>query len=141
MLLKQLIIIIILVLPYFAIGQGTASIAGLVSSEDSGDPVPYATVALLKDGAVVEQIQTNRRGGYHFSEIQAGKYKLLVSQRGYTPIIIENIHILTYQHFDLNPSFEYGSYNSNDTLRVNYRDLITTEGEQFGVVNEKERGN
>ena len=141
MLLKQFIIFIVLSLPYLAIGQGTASIAGLVSSEDSGDPVSYATVALLKDGAVVKQIQTNRRGGYHFSGIEAGKYKLMVSQTGYTPILIENIHILAYQHFDLNPSFEYGSYNTNDTLWIDYRDLIKTEGEPFGIINKKEREN
>lgn len=143
MLLKKIFFALLFVCPCLIMAQGSASIAGMVSSEDSGDPVAQATISLLQDGAVVEQIQTNSRGGYYFSKIPAGNYQIQVTQRGYTPIVINHIHILAYQHFEINPSFEYGSYDDDTPLLIDYRDMIQKDENQsqLGIVNKKKRQN
>ncbi len=121
--------------------QKGGSISGLVSSEDAGDPVAHAAITLSLNGAVVLQTQTDSKGSYSIQYLETGQYQMVVSSFGYATVVISDIHILAYQHFDINPMFEYGSYDRSDTLQISYRELIPQEETHFGVANQKKGKN
>jgi outer membrane receptor protein involved in Fe transport len=64
-----------------AFGQ-SSSLQGTVT-DDSGEPVMFATVKLEKDGSLITGTQTDFDGKYSFSNIDAGTYDLAVSYVGY----------------------------------------------------------
>lgn len=69
----------ILTLPGWVFGQGsTGDVRGTVK-DNTGEPVPFANVILLKDGFQFRGTQTDIDGIYLFKAIPAGNYEVQVS--------------------------------------------------------------
>ena len=70
------------------------ALKGTVTDEDSGETLPFATVQLLKNGALYQGAQTDLDGAYRFSNIDPGTYDIQVDYTGYPPKKLEGVPIL-----------------------------------------------
>ena len=91
--LRLLTITITLIsLSSFSIAQsGSGSIRGTVIDERSGDPVPYANIALKVGGSIVLATTTNFDGKYSLKPIQPGKYDVEISYVGFSTSITNGV--------------------------------------------------
>jgi len=67
-------------------GPAAYTIAGMVVSASGGTPLDRAEVSLTTPGprgSPIAQTITSENGGFRFDRLQAGKYRLEVSRRGY----------------------------------------------------------
>src|SRR5687768_3561410 len=60
----------------FSEGEGVYAVSGKLTYCETSDPVPTATVHLLKDGAMISETWTSPDGGYEVSWISPGTYIL-----------------------------------------------------------------
>jgi outer membrane receptor protein involved in Fe transport len=83
--------IIIYLLLFLSFQQAFGQISGRIT-ETAGQPVPFATVAILKsaDSSLVKSALTNEKGNFQFDGVTEGKYVLRISmvgyQTGYSPV-------------------------------------------------------
>jgi len=68
-------------------------IEGKVTDSDTGEPIIYGPVSLLKDGLKVAENQTDLDGNYKFEGILDGKYNIELSYVGYQAIVTEEIPV------------------------------------------------
>src|SRR5262245_23420395 len=61
----------------------TSSIAGRITTSDTGAPIRGAEVRLSSDGRFSRLAVTNGEGRYELRDLQAGDYKLTVSRTGF----------------------------------------------------------
>jgi len=120
--MKKLLLALLLICPLLMMGQ-SSTVNGQVSSEDSGDPVAGAMISLKKDGAVVTQLYTNHKGDYTIPSIKQGVYTIEITKSGYATIIITEVDLMAPQHIQINPAFEYGSYDTDEVLEISYKEL------------------
>ncbi len=73
-----------LVLLVCACISGAAWAAGLEGTilDPNGQPVPGASVSLLRALVVIDRVQTNAEGAYKFADLSEGAYQLAASARG-----------------------------------------------------------
>ena len=69
------------------------SLQGKVTDANSGEPILFGTVALMKDGNVVKGVETDLDGNYYFSDINPGIYDVEASYVGYSPARITDVII------------------------------------------------
>jgi len=70
-----LLFFIMLVSAVTAFAQtGSQSLQGVVTEQETGEPVMFANVALYKNGALVTGVQTDYDGKYSFNDIDPGTY-------------------------------------------------------------------
>jgi len=67
---------------------------GVVSDDASGEPTPFALVALFQHGSFLKGTETNLDGSYSFTLDSLGFYDLEVSYVGYATLEINGIAIL-----------------------------------------------
>ena len=72
---------------------GLGSVYGFVSDKETGESIPFANVAILKDGKVITGSQTDFDGKYIIRTINAGTYTLQISCIGYQTQQVTNIVI------------------------------------------------
>ncbi|MDR0363790.1 MAG: carboxypeptidase regulatory-like domain-containing protein [Bacteroidales bacterium] len=84
---------IMLALHGFAFSQGAGSLFGVVTDRESGEPIPFANVAIMANGAIVTGAQTDYDGKYAIRAINPGTYTLRVSSIGYQTVDIQGIVI------------------------------------------------
>lgn len=76
-----------------AYGQGnTGDLRGTVK-DDMGEPVPFATVALMRDGQIITGTTADIDGNYTIRAIVVGTYTLRVSSAGFPEKKIEGLDI------------------------------------------------
>ncbi len=75
------------------LAQTTGNLKGKVIDVGLDEGLPYATIVLQKEGAIILTTQTDFDGNYNFSNIQGGTYDLLVSFVGYPKILTEGVVI------------------------------------------------
>ncbi|MBK9255424.1 MAG: carboxypeptidase regulatory-like domain-containing protein [Saprospiraceae bacterium] len=78
-------------LQLFSSVQESGTIEGKVSEVNSGEPIIFATVALYKNGVLVNGIETDLDGNYFLSEVQPGTYDMEASLIGYATQKLKNI--------------------------------------------------
>ena len=76
-----------------AFTQTTASLQGVVTDKDKGEPLIAANVAIYKNGVLVTGTQTDFDGRYSFNPVDPGVYDLEVTYVGYTPQKITGITV------------------------------------------------
>lgn len=85
--------------------SGAGSISGTVKEERSGDPVPYANIALKVVGSIVLATTTNFDGKYSLKPIQPGKYDVEISYVGFSTSItngvVVNANSITFHNASL----------------------------------------
>jgi outer membrane receptor protein involved in Fe transport len=96
-LFKWLVITIFLLVPSMHIHaqQKTSFISGIIKDRSSGLPIEKATVELLADssGKSISTIISDKSGQFRFADLDTGRYILVISFAGYTPIK-RNINLL-----------------------------------------------
>lgn len=71
------------------------ALSGKVTDQDAdNEPLPFAAVSLLLDGAFVQGTTTDISGNYFFSNIDPATYDIEVNYTGYPPTRIEDIPVL-----------------------------------------------
>jgi iron complex outermembrane recepter protein len=82
---------IVLLCLLFSVVANAQKISGTVKDEN-GKAKKGVTVSLLrsKDSSVVKYAPTNENGGFEFSNIAAGEYRVSTTHVGYTPVISPN---------------------------------------------------
>ncbi|MBD2699551.1 TonB-dependent receptor [Spirosoma sp. BT702] len=68
-------------------------ISGLLLDSTANKPVEFATVALLKDGKIVEGVTADAKGKFIFSKADAGDYAVQVSFVGYSTKTIDKVTV------------------------------------------------
>ena len=68
--------------PVFLLAQ-SGVVKGQVTEMETGDPVFFASVVLLKNGFAIKGRETNMDGNYVFNSIPAGIYAIEVSYLGF----------------------------------------------------------
>ncbi len=89
-----IVLIALFVLPMSVMAQGgTAAISGVVIDEDSGEPVGFASAALVTQvsKSYVKGMQTVDDGKIMFADIAPGTYTLRITYVGYEDYLRENI--------------------------------------------------
>ena len=69
------------------------TLSGIVRDADSGKPVPFTTVALLKDTTLVDGTISSGEGVFAIENIAEGMYKLLIRSIGYKEFVQDSIVI------------------------------------------------
>ena len=70
------------------------SLSGQVTNLDSGETLPFATVALYKGGVLITGTETDFDGNYSFSSIDAGTYNVEFSYVGFGTQTISNVNVI-----------------------------------------------
>lgn len=90
-----------------AFGQASQSLQGTVTDE-TGEPLMFATVALKKGGSLITGAQTDLDGKYSFSSIDAGTYDVEVSYVGYPTKKTEGVVVYSGKSLTLNVEMTAG---------------------------------
>jgi hypothetical protein len=61
----------------------TQTVRGSIADRESHSPLPFASVVLLKDSAVVKTAQADENGKFRINEVPIGRYTLKVQTLGY----------------------------------------------------------
>jgi len=90
--------------------SGLGSIYGFVHDRKTGEPIPFANVAIYKGEKVITNAQTDFDGRYVIKTINSGSYSLQTSCIGYQIYRLEGIIIgsdkVVPQNITLNPTTE-----------------------------------
>ncbi|SHI83868.1 Outer membrane receptor for ferrienterochelin and colicins [Hymenobacter daecheongensis DSM 21074] len=80
--------LLLVLLPFTLRAQQTGSVTGALLDKSSGQPLPFATVVLLRaqDSSFVQGTQTAENGTFAFSKATLGSYLLRASVLGYQPL-------------------------------------------------------
>ena len=70
---------------------GQTSIQGKITEEASGEAVLFATIALYKNGVLMQGVESDFDGNYSFSDIDPGTYDLEVSFLGLTTQRVQGV--------------------------------------------------
>lgn len=103
MTLKKYFFYILLILFIQTVSAQKASIKGTVLDSQNGEPIEYASVALLNsaDNSVIAGDVSNKNGNFTIQNIKTGNYKLKIYFIGYESRIMENINVLGNQNVQL----------------------------------------
>ncbi len=73
----------------------TGRIVGEITDGQSGTPIDYASVVLIKvsDGKEADGTVSDEKGSFKFPSVKLGKYNVHVSFVGYQPMVISNVEL------------------------------------------------
>jgi ferric enterobactin receptor len=69
-------------------------ISGLLMDSTGSKPVEFATVALLKDGKIIEGATSDSKGRFVFTKVQPGQYAIQASLIGYISKTLEKVTVV-----------------------------------------------
>lgn len=91
--LKRIAVLISIVccvsIAYAQTGQGT--IKGKMIDKSTGEPLPFANVAVMNGGNIVGGAQTDFDGKYTITAVPPGKYNVQATYVGYQPIMMQGV--------------------------------------------------
>jgi outer membrane receptor protein involved in Fe transport len=128
-----LLFFIMLVSAVTAFGQTSSqSLQGTVTDE-TGEVVMFANVALYKNGALITGTQTDFDGKYSFNDIDAGTYDIVVSYVGYSNKRIADVVVFAGKSITLNVEISQGI--ELDVIEVVYQvPLVEQDNTTQGTV-------
>ena len=91
--MKRTLLLVFLLASTLTVFAQTA-LKGTVTDEETEEPLPFATVQLLKNGAFYQGTQTDLDGSYRFANIDPGTYELQVDYTGYPPKKLTGVPVL-----------------------------------------------
>jgi len=90
------LVLALVVVPVTVVGapataqEPAGTITGTVVDSVSGEPIADAEVTLVRvDGSTVGTTRSDRRGGFRFSSVPAGRYEVRVRRVGYAASVVE----------------------------------------------------
>ncbi|WP_026628955.1 TonB-dependent receptor domain-containing protein [Dyadobacter alkalitolerans] len=66
-------------------------ISGLLLDSTASKPIEFATIALLKDGKIVQGVNADAKGRFAFLKVEKGEYAVQASLMGYVSKTVEKI--------------------------------------------------
>lgn len=83
--MKRILFALLLIAPLSLFAQVSGTIRGTIIEDETGDPLPFVTIALTPEGsnAPTAGCSTGEDGSFRMSNIKAGKYTLTASFVGY----------------------------------------------------------
>ncbi|SKB80936.1 outer membrane beta-barrel family protein [Dyadobacter psychrophilus] len=66
-------------------------ISGLLLDSTAAKPVEFATVALLKDGKIIQGVNSDSKGRFIFNKVEKGAYAIQASLMGYVAKTVDNV--------------------------------------------------
>ena len=118
--MKRTLLLFLLLFTTVTIFAQTA-LKGTVTDEDTGEPLPFASVQLLKNGAYYQGAQTDFDGNYRFSNIDPGTYELQVDYTGYPPKKLTGVVVLQGKTNDVDiVSSNSGGVNLEEIVVIAY---------------------
>ena len=97
-------LVIGLFLSFSAFGQATLS--GLVTDEETGEPILFGDIVLYQHGKVITGEQTDFDGNYIISPIDTGLYDVVFKYIGYMDLKYEDVLIENDKETTLNASIK-----------------------------------
>jgi outer membrane receptor protein involved in Fe transport len=91
--MKRTLLLFLLVFTAFSAFAQTALKGKVTDVDNGGEPLPFATAQLFKDGAFYQGTNTDLDGNYFFSNIDPGTYDIQVDYTGYPPTRLEGIPV------------------------------------------------
>lgn len=91
--MKRTLLLFLLVFTAFTAFAQTALQGKVTDVDADGEPLPFATVQLFKDGAFYQGTNTDLDGNYFFSNIDPGTYDIQVDYTGYPPTRVNGIPV------------------------------------------------
>lgn len=82
--MKRILLLLIVFFSVANLAMSQTSLEGKVTDAASGEALPFATVGVFKDGALVTGVDTDLDGNYSISDIDPGNYDVEASFVGYT---------------------------------------------------------
>jgi len=73
--------------------QQKTTLSGIITEQESGDPVIYGSVALYQNDVLVTGVETDFDGEYAFADLAAGIYKIEVSYVGFPTKRLTNVEV------------------------------------------------
>jgi outer membrane receptor protein involved in Fe transport len=112
--------------------QSSTSLQGTVTDE-KGEPVMFANVALKKNGTLVTGAQTDFDGKYSFNDIEAGTYDVEVSYVGYQTKTTADVVVLAGRTLTFNVSISQG-IDIEEVVVIWVRPLVEQDNTTQGTV-------
>ena len=83
--MKKILLTLLFILPLSLFAQVTGTIRGIIIEDESGETLPFVTVALTPDGsnAPTSGCSTGEDGSFRLTNVKAGKYTVTISFVGY----------------------------------------------------------
>jgi hypothetical protein len=83
----------------------SGTIKGKVFDADTGEPMPFANVSVVKDGEIITGGMTDFDGVYQIKPVPVGRFTVKASTMGYKTVAFSNVQInnskITFQDFKL----------------------------------------
>jgi hypothetical protein len=118
---------------------GSASVRGIVS-DPQGHPVPGATVTIANAAKSFTRTQvTNDSGGYLFSTIPPGTYRIEVETKGFKKSLVDDVHAMVDTATDLDVQLEVGSVSETVSIMAGGEAPINTSDATIGISFESKR--
>gem|GEM_PF-2083252 len=100
----------------------TASLTGVVRDQDTQDSVPFATVALYRNGVLITGMDTDFDGSYTFDLIDDGLYDIEAMFLGYQKSRVEGVSVQSAKvniiNFELVEAHNFGCGLTSYTYRI-----------------------
>jgi hypothetical protein len=112
--------------------SGTSTVRGTVE-DAQGNAVPGAAVTLADDERQFSRTQTtDGEGGYTFSAVPPGAYRLEVEAPGFKKVVTRDVRALVNTPTDVNVSLEVGSVNEEVSVSASAEAPINTTDATVG---------
>ncbi|MBL4594462.1 MAG: carboxypeptidase regulatory-like domain-containing protein, partial [Flavobacteriales bacterium] len=95
MLKKLAVLVSVLFTVSIAFAQSGGTIQGKILDKDSGEPLPFASVVLMKGGSQVTGTTTDFDGKFTFNALTPGKYDIQATYVGYQPIKVAGVVVMS----------------------------------------------
>lgn len=114
--LLALLALWVLALPLYA----QTSLSGKVT-DDTGEPIIFASVALYKNGVLFTGTETDFDGYYHFASLDPGTYAVETSYVGYTKQRIERVLVYAGKANKLDIEMTADAVNLDEVVVTSYK--------------------
>src|ERR1700754_5223460 len=90
-----LLFIVLSELSLYAQKQGAGMVTGNIVEQETGKPVPDATVSLicLTDASKGQSLASTAEGSFTFNSVSYGVYRLQISAVGFNTLSLDSIHV------------------------------------------------
>jgi outer membrane receptor protein involved in Fe transport len=119
--IRLLLFIICTVITTAAFSQGSTSVGGKVTDQESGEPIAFGNVVLYKNGVFTTGTETDIDGNYLFSNIDPGTYDVEVSYVGYTSQRLTGVKVLAGKSNKADVKLEVGGVVLGEIVVTEYK--------------------
>ena len=116
---RALAIIISLLVPTWALAQGTTSRVTGTVTDKSGAVTPGASVTLTSDTTGIKLATvTNESGSYSFEAVQVGRYTVVAELQGFKRFVAPDVPVTLGEPTTVNAVLEAGGIEESVVVRA-----------------------